>query len=74
MTAREKFSLGDRVRESAAYPRSLQRRNLITTGVVVGFGFLRNPNVVRIRRDGTNHVTTFHMDFWERVEPEGEQK
>lgn len=67
MTAREKFSIGDKVRESHLYPRSRQRRQKTETAVVVGFGFLRNPFAVRVRRDGTTYTATHHMDFWEVI-------
>ena len=65
MSARDKFKIGDRVRESALYPRPRVRRTVSRIATVVGFGFLRNPTHLRVRRDGARYAVTYHMDFWE---------
>lgn len=71
-TAREKFTLGQRVRESVAYPR--QRLSVVPkTGVVVGFG--RQPDLVRVRRDGSYGIGSqgpaYSMAFWEPEPTDG---
>ena len=59
------FALGDRVQESAWYPRVQEpRRTLTRLGTVVGFG--RQPFIVRVMRDGTHTVASFHIRFWEK--------
>lgn len=70
-TARERFTLGQRVRESAAYPRVHPRAP--RAGVVVGFG--RQPHLVRVRRDGSagrgSQGIGYHMDYWEPEAADG---
>lgn len=77
MTARQKFIIGARVRESRVFPQARtryvyeNRPPTSTTGTVVGFGHDRmNPCGVRVRRDGqkATSVLTFHMDFWDVIE------
>lgn len=69
MTAREKFSKGDRVRLSAEGEERFSRRRSAHTGVVVGFGHVHTG--VSILRDGTKTREAWHMDFWEVVTDDG---
>ena len=64
MTAREKFTIGQRVQLSAkALDAGLGKRGALT-GVVLAVS--RGP-VVRIRRDGTKTPQTWHQDYWTPV-------
>lgn len=54
MTAREKFSVGQRVKSCSGKPRF---------GVVAGF--CRDSWRVKIRVEGNEHPQIFHMDSWE---------
>jgi hypothetical protein len=70
-TARERFTIGQRVTLSEAGRRLFGTRGGaregLTTGVVVGFG--RAPcTSVRVRRDGNKTAASYHMDFWTAVQ------
>ena len=67
MVAREKFKKGDRVRESALYPRTRYPKLCVVTGTIVGFGY--KGTTVAVVRDGTRTPAAYHLDFWERDEP-----
>lgn len=69
-TARVKFKIGDRL---VATENNPSRRNMLAPhakwngsgAVVVGFG--RQPQIVRVRRDGIKMPEAFHMNFWEKA-------
>lgn len=67
MTAREKFSRGDRIFPSAHALATLWkwRRHPPSSAMVVGFG--KHDVLVRVRRDGLKSIESYHMDFWERA-------
>ncbi len=66
MTAREKFSKGDRVRlTKTALEGGIGRSDRLGwTGTVVGF--CKENDCVRVITDNRRHGTAFHIDFWER--------
>jgi hypothetical protein len=65
MTAREKFTRGQRVRLTDYGEASFPRRRG-ATGVVIGFGRRGvGDALVRIRQDGRKTRESYHMDFWE---------
>jgi hypothetical protein len=74
VTAREKFTVNQRVRmtpEAAAafavHPRRAGVDNPAAFGTVRGFG--REPDLVRVQRDGQKTVSSYSMNFWEPSEP-----
>ncbi len=69
MTAKEKFSRGNRVYLSVTGAHLIRmhddrQRNKARTGEVVGFSH-RKKLIVLIRRDGTNYPVRYHMDHWD---------
>jgi hypothetical protein len=71
MKAREKFSLGDRVRMNA-----LGRRSFPGSGhriaTVMGYGQM--ASVVRVLFDGNRTPESYSIIFWERVDGEAAEK
>lgn len=68
MAARDKFHLDQRVKASAKSVVAHVNR-YGDLGTVSGFGNQKkNPNLVRISRDGRRTVVSYHMDFWEPCE------
>lgn len=62
MTAREKFTKGQRVRlTELAIERGISQQH--SMGIVVGFG--HQSYGVMIRPDGVKTAKNYHMDFWE---------
>ena len=62
-----KFTCGDRVRFSeVAYASRIPSRNEAThKGTVVSKNRSKNPNFIRVRRDGIKNAETYHDSFWE---------
>lgn len=73
MTAGEKFSIGDRVRQTDEWLRHnhYSPSHPKRTGVVVGFG--RRPHLVGIIHDGGRTRHAYSMNFWERVRVGGKR-
>lgn len=73
VTAKEKFTKGQRVRLTAA-GRAAFPKSQIVLGTVTGFGRnipgLEAPtnSTVRVHPDGRSEASTYHMDFWEPAE------
>lgn len=66
MTAREKFSLGQRVIQSREWTDRPGNKKPAREGTVFGFGFpSQNPRCVRVLIDGRKVATSWSMDFWE---------
>ena len=58
------FPLQGRVQLSAAGRQAFGQRQS-AFGVVVGYG--RQPDLIRVRVNGTKDAETWHMKFWERA-------
>lgn len=66
MNAKDVFQIGDAVRltQKAIDTHIEHRGNCDTWGRVVGFSW-RDPEFVRVRREGIVTVSTYHMSFWQ---------
>jgi len=62
LTAREKFTIGQRVKLSAEGLQRLAGADPVY-GEVIGFA-RRVPHVVRVVKDGNRTASAYHMDFW----------
>ena len=65
MTAREKFTAGQRVQLTARALQAHLGKRSAHVGVVVGFGRALTSSVVAVRIDGTKAPSGYHMDYWE---------
>lgn len=67
LTARAKFSRGQRVQLVTWDPHDGRHHGASRTGVVTGFGRDREEHV-RVRRDSSNTPETWHMSHWQVIE------
>jgi hypothetical protein len=64
MTAREKFTIGQRVKATRLIPKF--ERGSPKAGKVVGF--FTDPHLVRVLCDGCHYPDNWCIDFWESTE------
>ena len=64
MTAREKFTLGQRVEIADSWVRAGHYCPQVQTGTIIGFG-RKVDNRVYVRHDGQKSRQGWHMDAWE---------
>lgn len=66
-----KFTLGQRVRASAAYHKQFSKpnpRRAARIGTVTGFGRTATPWIVWVRWDGNKTTLAYHEQYVEAVE------
>jgi hypothetical protein len=70
MTARERFSVNQRVQQSALGHEVLgPHTGASAFGIVRGFG--RKAHQVRVQREAQRSTCTYHEKFWEPARAEG---
>lgn len=67
--ARDLFSVGEAVEltgqgELTVLRRRRGPRSAAKTGIVRGYG--REPQIVRVQRDGQKVIEAYHVGFWQR--------
>ena len=67
MTARDKFTIGQRVKLSSEGLALFSAGRDTVFGEVVGFSH-RAPAIVRVVKDGNRTASAFHMDYWTGAE------
>ena len=67
MTARDKFTIGQRVKLSSAGLAIFGVTGRSIYGEVVGFGRTA-LHVVRVVKDGNRAASAYHMDYWTGAE------
>jgi len=67
LTAREKFTIGQRVKLSAEGIALFSSRGGPVYGEVVGFARAA-LHVVRVVKDGNRAASAYHMDYWTGAE------